>query len=142
MVPSFQGWQLKLSVTRYFNPLFNYFFTFETPLLIVTYTLLVEPSNRRRRRRSFVSFGLSSDLERVSRTQTVSEFNHEFPPKMVKKQPPIFQVAVISLFPPSRFPSSSSSSSSSSFFFSSLFFSSSSFYCMVRHIQTTFATLL
>lgn len=56
MVLCFQGWLLRLSVTRYFNPLFNSFFTFDTPLLIVTYTLLVDPSNRRRRRKgSFVS---------------------------------------------------------------------------------------
>ena len=49
LVPCFQGWTLRLSVTRYFNPLFIYLFTSDTPILIVTYTLLVDPSNIRRR---------------------------------------------------------------------------------------------
>ena len=52
-------------------------------LIVKVYTLLVDPTNRRRRRRSFViADRVSSSTERVSRTQTVSEFTHEFPLKI------------------------------------------------------------
>ena len=79
-------------------------------LIVKVYTLLVDPTNRRRRRRSFViADRVSSSTERVSRTQTVSEFTHEFPLKINFHQNE-FSPQIPPNLTFSKFPSSSLSS--------------------------------